>query len=125
LPRETSFLRGFTEGTTFVGREAEHATLARCLEQALAGQGKIILIGGAAGVGKTRIAAEISEKASRRGMRAFVGSCYDREDPVPFNPVVEILEEWLAQTRDMTAFRLRWSCHLSNRAESCLGPLRI
>ncbi len=104
-PRETSFLRGFTEGTTFVGREAEHATLARCLEQALAGEGRIVLISGAAGVGKTRIAAEISAKASRRGMRSFVGSCYDREDPVPFNPVVEILEEWLAQTRDMTAFR--------------------
>ena len=104
-PGETSFLRAFSEGTTFVGREAEQATLARCLEQALKGEGSTVLIGGTAGVGKTRIAAEIGTKAARRGIRAFVGNCYDREEPVPFNPFVEILEEWLAQTRDMTAFR--------------------
>ena len=102
---ESSFLRGFSEGTTFVGREAEQATLARSLEQALKGEGSTVLIGGALGVGKTRISAEICAKAAQQGIRTFVGSCYDRDEPVPFNPFVEILEEWLAQTRDMSAFR--------------------
>ena len=103
--RETSFLCAFTEGTTFVGREAERSLLSRCLEQALNGEGKMVLIGGAAGVGKTRIAAEIGAEASRRGMLTFVGSCYDRDDPVPFIPFVEILEEALA--RDPVGFRER------------------
>jgi len=102
---ESSFLRAFTEGTTFVGRETEREILTRALEEALNGQGKIVLIGGAAGVGKTRIGSEIAAEALRRGMRTFVGSCYDRDDPVPFIPFVEILEETLAQTRDMAAFR--------------------
>ena len=104
-PGESSFVRTFSEGTTFVGREGEQATLARSLEQALNGEGSTVLIGGTAGVGKTRIAAEICAKAARRGIRTFVGSCYDRHEPVPFNPFVEILEEWLAQTRAMSALR--------------------
>jgi predicted ATPase len=102
---ETSFLRTFTAGTAFVARQAERAILSRCLEQALNGEGRIMLIGGAAGVGKTRIGAEISAEASRRGMQTFLGSCYDRDDPLPFVPFVEILEEALAQTRDLPAFR--------------------
>ncbi len=102
---DTSFLRAFTEGTTFVGRDSERAMLVRLLEQAQGAQGKIVLIGGAAGVGKTRIAAEIAAEASRRGIRTFVGSCYDRDDPVPFIPFVEILEGALAQARDPAVFR--------------------
>src|SRR5262249_6248741 len=78
---------------------------ASALEQALKGAGKIVLIGGAAGVGKTRIAAEIGVQASQRGMLTLVGSCYDRNDPVPFIPFVEILEAAMAQTPDQTAFR--------------------
>ena len=103
--RETSFLPAFTGGTTFVGRVAEHAILSRCLEHALKGEGRTVLIGGAAGVGKTRIAAEIGAEALGRGMRAFVGSCYDRVDPIPFIPFVEILEQAVAEMRDRAAFR--------------------
>ncbi|HYL57413.1 MAG TPA: AAA family ATPase, partial [Candidatus Acidoferrales bacterium] len=100
-----SFLRIFTKGTRFVGRDAERAMLTHALDQAQRGEGKIILIRGAAGVGKTRIAAEIAAEAAGRGMLAFVGACYDRDDPVPFIPFVEVLEAALAQTRDLAAFR--------------------
>ncbi len=102
---EPTFLRAFTEGTTFVGREAERDILKRALDQALDGRGKMVLIGGAPGVGKTRIASEIGAEASRRGMLTLIGSCYDRDDPVPFSPFVEILEAALAQTADQAAFR--------------------
>jgi tetratricopeptide (TPR) repeat protein len=102
---EPSFLRAFTEGTTFVGREAERDILKRALEQSLDGRGKIVLIGGAPGVGKTRIGSEIGAEASRRGMLTLIGSCYDRDDPVPFVPFVEILDAALAQTPDQAAFR--------------------
>lgn len=103
--RQTSFFRAFTDGPVFVGRQAERATLSGCLEQALNGTGRMVLIGGAAGVGKTRIGSEIAAEAVRRGMRTLGGSCYDRDDPVPFIPFIEILEEALAQTRDPAAFR--------------------
>ncbi len=104
-PRDTSFLHAFTKGTTFVGRDSERAMLVRMLEQAKSGQGKIVLISGAAGVGKTRMAAEVADEAARREMLTFVGCCYDREDPVPFIPFVEILEAALAGIRDPAALR--------------------
>jgi tetratricopeptide (TPR) repeat protein len=105
-PRDTDFLRAYTRGTTFVGRDSERAMLVRGLEQAQGGRGKIVLISGAAGVGKTRISAEVAAEASRREMLTYLGCCYDREDPVPFNPFVEILESALAGIRDPEALRL-------------------
>jgi len=105
LRRETNLLSTGSERTAFVGREAERLMLMRALDQSQSGKGRFVLIEGAAGVGKTRIAAEIADEALRRGMLTFVGGCYDRDEPVPFIPFVEILEAALAQTRDPAAFR--------------------
>ncbi|MGH7949209.1 MAG: ATP-binding protein, partial [Candidatus Binataceae bacterium] len=105
LRRAASSVREFTEGTAFVGRDAERATLLRLLEQARSGEGKIVLIGGPAGVGKTRIAAEIGAQASRTGFLTYAGACYDRDDSVPFIPFVEVLEAALAQATSIDAFR--------------------
>jgi len=105
LRQQTGFLQAFTGGTAFVGRTAERAALAGFLEQARIGEGRIILIAGAAGVGKTRTAAELGTEASREGMLVLVGSCYERDEPVPFSPFVEILEASLAQAPDLVAFR--------------------
>lgn len=103
--RETSFLRSLTERTPFFGREAERASLRRLLELALGGQGGVAMIGGPAGVGKTRIAAEIGVEASRKGALTLVGGCHDRDDSVPFIAFVEILEGALAQAPSLEAFR--------------------
>ena len=103
--RDTNFLRAFTEGTAFVGRTTEYTALLRALDQMQRGDGKIVVIRGSPGVGKTRIAAEIAAEASRRGVLRFVGGCYDRDEPVPFLPFIEIVETALAQTGDLPVFR--------------------
>ena len=82
----------FAERTPFVGREQELADLRRLLDQALAGRGGLALIGGEPGLGKTRLAEEILEEASRRGFLALTGRCYEMEGAPPFMPVVEILQ---------------------------------
>ncbi len=63
------------------------------------------MIGGVLGVGKTRIAAEFAAEASARGFVTLVGSCYDRENALPFSPFVEILESAMAQSTSLDAFR--------------------
>jgi tetratricopeptide (TPR) repeat protein len=103
--RETSLLAAHTERTEFVGREAERFTLRHSLEQSLRGEGRAAMIGGAAGVGKSRMAFEFAEEASQRGVLALAGACYDRGDSVPFEPFVEILELALAQAPSQQAFR--------------------
>ena len=102
---ETSLVQSLADRTTFVGRERERSALRRLLERVLGGDGGVAMIGGALGVGKTRIAAEFAAEASARGFVTLVGSCYDRENSLPFNPFVEILESAMAQSTSQDAFR--------------------
>jgi len=92
--------------TKFVGRELERATLLGLLEQAARGEECVAMIAGPAGVGKTRIATEIGAEASARGFLTLAGNCYERDDAVPFIPVVEILESFLARAANPEAVRL-------------------
>jgi len=83
--------------TPFVGREAECEQLRSLVDRALGGQGSLVMLGGGAGVGKTRLALEMAREAARRGLRCFVGRCYEREEPYPYLPFTEMIETALAQ----------------------------
>ena len=78
--------------TPYVGREAERAESRRLLEQAIQGQGSVLLLGGEPGIGKTRLAEELLLEARRRGCLALTGRCYEMEGTPPFMPWVEIVE---------------------------------
>ncbi len=97
-------LREFADQTKFVGREAECAALRRHLDPASRGEPRVIMIGGEAGVGKTRLARQVAAEASHKGFLVLAGGCYDREDPVPFSPLVEMIEA-LAQGAEPAALR--------------------
>jgi tetratricopeptide (TPR) repeat protein len=101
---EFAFAQAVIGRTTFVGREAESAGLDRILEYARSGKGRIVMIGGSPGVGKTRMATEFCAKVARSGLIVISGSCYDREEPLPFLPFVEILETSLARATSSKAF---------------------
>jgi predicted ATPase/DNA-binding SARP family transcriptional activator/transposase-like protein len=60
----------------FVGREKEYSHIVRCLEGASHGRGALILIGGEAGVGKTRLAQEAIQYAQvHLKASALIGRC--------------------------------------------------
>jgi DNA-binding SARP family transcriptional activator len=63
--------------TTFVGREPELAELLDALGDALAGQGRLVLLGGEPGIGKSRLAAELTTRAKARRATVFVGRCWE------------------------------------------------
>jgi class 3 adenylate cyclase/tetratricopeptide (TPR) repeat protein len=105
LKGNTSFLRGLVDRTTFVGRTREYAALRGFLDQAVAGESRVVMLGGPPGVGKTRLATEIGAEASEKGYLTIAGNCYDRDDAVPFIPIVEILDDALARSTTPEAFR--------------------
>ena len=75
----------------FVGRRAELDSLRQTLETAFSGHPKMVLVGGAAGIGKSRLAAELASLATARGGAVLRGGCREREDTA-FRPWVEIVE---------------------------------
>ncbi len=102
---ETGLLNSFSKGTAFVGRDLEIDILRHTLGKSLSGEGRVVLISGSPGVGKTRLAAEIGIEASNRDALIFLGNSYDREDSVPFVPFVEMLEAALARAQNLQSFR--------------------
>ncbi|WP_094220594.1 helix-turn-helix transcriptional regulator [Streptomyces diastatochromogenes] len=71
----------------FVGRTDELDTLKDALARAAAGEPQALLLGGEAGVGKTRLVEEFAAAACRRGAVVAVGGCVEiGADGLPFAP---------------------------------------
>jgi DNA-binding CsgD family transcriptional regulator/tetratricopeptide (TPR) repeat protein len=71
----------------FVGRGDELALLDDALRRAAAGEPQAFLIGGEAGVGKTRLVEEFAEAAHRAGAVVALGGCVEiGADGLPFAP---------------------------------------
>lgn len=77
----------------FVGRSQESEELVAGLSSTLQGHGQVFLICGEPGIGKTRIADEISEIGRAREMRVMWGRCWEAGDSPPYWPWVEVLRE--------------------------------
>jgi predicted ATPase len=73
----------------FVGRNAELEALIALLARARAGQGGAAVIGGDAGVGKSRLCREIKTAAATAQMRVIEGRCSPAEASIPFAPFID------------------------------------
>jgi predicted ATPase len=73
-----------------VGREAELAALLHRLESARASSGAIVILAGEAGIGKTRLARELIERATARGIETAWATCYEGEWHRPYGPWLEL-----------------------------------
>jgi tetratricopeptide (TPR) repeat protein len=83
----------------FVGRERELAVLWRALDAAIAGEGDLVLLAGEPGIGKTRLAEQVTREAGGRGMRVVVGRCHQGEGAPSYWPWVMVVRA-LARTVD-------------------------
>ena len=66
-------------GSLFVGRQREMAELQASLEDALSGRGRMVMLAGEPGIGKTRTAQELATQAESRGAQTLWGWCYEEE----------------------------------------------
>jgi tetratricopeptide (TPR) repeat protein len=76
-----------------IGRDAEHAWLNERLERALAGSGLAVRISGEAGLGKSRLSAEVLDAAGARGARVISVRCLSFNTNAPFAPWGDLLRE--------------------------------
>ena len=70
----------------YIGREPVFATLRSAFESAREGAGRMLLLGGEAGVGKTRTAREFAEQARKAGASVHYGRCWRPGFAPPYRP---------------------------------------
>jgi DNA-binding CsgD family transcriptional regulator/tetratricopeptide (TPR) repeat protein len=80
-----------------VGREAPLRQLVERLESATSGRGTVLLLGGNAGVGKSRTVRELKREATTRGVRVIEGRCSSAESSVPYAPLMDALRFRIAR----------------------------
>ena len=79
-------------GIPLVGRRTELAALESALSAAAAGRARAVLLAGDAGVGKSRLLAELTTRARADGVTVLTGRCLDVERAgLPYLPFVEAL----------------------------------
>jgi DNA-binding CsgD family transcriptional regulator len=77
-----------------VGRAEQLAVLEAALGPSGRGGPSVILIGGEAGVGKSRLVSEFSARASAAGARVLTGGCVELgTDGLPFAPFIAVLRD--------------------------------
>ena len=72
-----------------VGRDTEMARLRALLDDAAAGRAVTALVGGDAGVGKSRLVAEVMTVAEGNGFTVLRGQCAEIGDSVPYLPFAD------------------------------------
>jgi len=80
------------EPTPFVGRSKEFSHLIELAERTKKSTGAMVLIGGEAGIGKSRLTDETAREARRLGLLVLVGHCLEMENAQPYLPVIEQTE---------------------------------
>jgi len=74
----------------FAGRERELATLGRVWTDAITGRSRLVLLGGEAGVGKTRLMREFAARCESEGGR-ILSAAVSHPERTPYEPIAAIL----------------------------------
>ncbi len=116
----------------FVGRTAAWDALVDAWDGAAGGARRLVLVGGDAGTGKTRLVTELSRWAHGRGAAVLYGPCSE-QSPLPYEPVAVALDLLVAGLRpDERAWLVRDHRHelarlvprLAEGGAGWLGPER-
>jgi DNA-binding SARP family transcriptional activator/tetratricopeptide (TPR) repeat protein len=81
----------------FVGRESELDVLLRGLDDAFAGRGRLFLLVGEPGIGKSRLGDELISRARARGARVVVGRCWEAGGAPAYWPWVQSLRAFIRE----------------------------
>jgi class 3 adenylate cyclase len=78
-----------------IGREAELARAAQAAEQAREGRGRVLVISGEPGIGKTRLSRELAVAARAMGFQTLAASAFDSDGMPPYYPFTEAMRAFV------------------------------
>jgi DNA-binding CsgD family transcriptional regulator len=84
----------------FVGRQPEMAALGKALEDARSGHGRLVLLAGSSGIGKTRLVHELAARAEADGVSVLWGRCPEEPGAPPYWPWRQLIRRHLRSSGD-------------------------
>ena len=100
----------------FVGREEELEELLQGFADAVAGRGRIFLLVGEPGIGKSRLADEVLRHARAHGAEALAGRCWEGGGAPAYWPWMQSIREYV-RTADLDALRLQLGSGVADVAQ--------
>lgn len=88
-----------------VGRDQEMRRLRRLFRNVEKKEGKLVLVHGEAGIGKTRLVTEFAQDLETRGVTVLIGACREDIRAIPYYPFREALNRFI-DTRKAEATRV-------------------
>ena len=83
----------------FVGRQRELEEMRAALDDVLSGHGRIVMLTGEPGIGKTRTAQEVAVIAGQCGCEVLWGRCYEGEGVPPYWPWAQPIRSYVQRTK--------------------------
>jgi predicted ATPase len=80
-----------------IRRDAHLAALDAVLDALAAGHGQTLVLTGEAGIGKSRLVAEMRARAVARDLLVFEGRCFEPDRTVPYAPLRDLVRAQLAR----------------------------
>ena len=74
-----------------IGRTPDLARLQLSLEQVQSSKGQVALLCGEAGIGKSRLVAELKTEAFAQGFQLLQGNCFPVDHSCPYAPLLDLL----------------------------------
>ena len=88
----------------FIGRQPELAVLAGALDDMLSGKGQLVMLAGEPGIGKTRLAHELTDLAGAQNATVLWGWCHEQGGAPPYWPWIQPIRSYI-QEKDTEELR--------------------
>ena len=103
LPAPAEVHERATARGVFVGRTRELSALDDALGDALGGRGRVLLIAGEPGIGKSRLTDELAARARARDAQVLVGRCWEAGGAPAYWPWVQVLRTYVRDSERQSA----------------------
>jgi len=86
-----------------IGRQDHLDHLALLIDKVRRGAGRVVVLTGEAGIGKSRLVAEARRLARDRGMLSLQANCYEQDRALPYAPFLDLLSSLSRQAQGAEA----------------------